>query len=339
MTGRRVDRFREARGRPVAPAVVGRAEMRAALDHLAGNPDRRLARIVAVAFLGPARIVRRAAGLHDLVRMLGDVPVGRPLPDVADHVVEPIAVGGKRADRRRALVPVGREVLPGKLALPGVGHVAVAWEERVAPGVVRSFEATACGELPLGLGGQRLALPRGEGLGVAECDVDDRMLLEAVEAGGRTLRVSPVGGTQERPPVRHVPEIHRTGGLREDQRARIEHLGQRARILRGIGRLLREGHVTRRLDEPRESRVGDRIAIDPEPVDRDDGAPDAPPDSDDPSPCETSARNPHHVRARRLPLRRALRRPSSIRDRLPSFDSLSSRLPYDLGISFSTIYR
>ena len=53
VAGRGVDRLRKARGRPVAAAVVGRAQVRAALDHLARNADRRLPRIVAVVLAAP----------------------------------------------------------------------------------------------------------------------------------------------------------------------------------------------------------------------------------------------------------------------------------------------
>ena len=44
-----------ARGRPVAAAVVGRAEVRAALEHLARNSDLRLAGVVALRPRGPPR--------------------------------------------------------------------------------------------------------------------------------------------------------------------------------------------------------------------------------------------------------------------------------------------
>ena len=85
--------------------------------------------------LAAARIVERAAGLLDLAVVL--VPVGGPLPDVAGHVVEAVAVGRKRADRRRPLVAVLEQVLPGELALPGVGHRLAARRELVAPGDTR----------------------------------------------------------------------------------------------------------------------------------------------------------------------------------------------------------
>ena len=168
MTGRRVDRFREARGRSVPTAVVGRAEMRAALDHLAWNPDLRLTGIVAVALLWPPRIVRRAAGLRqpglDAQATYQSVVHSQTLP-IMSWSPYPLAGNAPTAD-----VPSYPSVARfcRKVFLPRVGHVAVAGEECGAPGVVRSFESTACGEFPLGLGGQRLAFPRGEDFGVAE---------------------------------------------------------------------------------------------------------------------------------------------------------------------------
>ena len=99
-------------------------------------------------------------------------------------------------------------------------------------------------------------------------DVDDRVLREAVDGRGLTIRVSPVRCAQKGPPVLEIPQIHRTSGPHEDERARIEHLRQRAWILRGIGHLFRDGDVSGHLNEPREPRIRDRIAVDPESVDR-----------------------------------------------------------------------
>src|SRR5262245_34580427 len=53
---RRIDRLGMARGRPVAAAIVGRAQVRAALEHLARNPDVGLAGVEACVFGPAARI-------------------------------------------------------------------------------------------------------------------------------------------------------------------------------------------------------------------------------------------------------------------------------------------
>src|SRR5262245_22462683 len=135
VTCRGVDRFRKPGGRAIASAVVRRAQMRSAFDHLARNLDRRLARVVAVFGPRASWIVGNAAGLEDLRRMLWLIPVRGPFPDIADHVVEPIAVRWKRSDRRGACIAVPRHALPRKLPLPGVGHMAIAWQELVSPGI------------------------------------------------------------------------------------------------------------------------------------------------------------------------------------------------------------
>src|SRR4051794_21131485 len=116
-----VDGLRKARRRTIATTVARRAEVRATFEHLARNPDLRLVRVVALRLDAAARVVGHAAGLLLLVRVARRVPVGRPLPHVADHVVQPVAVGWERAHRRRSLIAVLLQVLPRELALPGVG--------------------------------------------------------------------------------------------------------------------------------------------------------------------------------------------------------------------------
>ena len=90
-----------ARGRTIAPAIVGRAQVRAALDHLARNPDLRLAGVVALLLAPAARILRDAARPCRVGLVLGGEPVGGPFPDVADHVVEAVAVRRERASPAR----------------------------------------------------------------------------------------------------------------------------------------------------------------------------------------------------------------------------------------------
>ena len=58
-------------------------------------------------------------------------------------------------------------------------------------------------------------------------------------------------------------------GRREHQRAGLEHVRQRARIVLRVRRDLGEGDVAGRVDEFAELPVGDRRAVDPEAVDRD----------------------------------------------------------------------
>src|SRR6266852_7461218 len=99
------------RGRTIAAAVVGSAEMRAAFEHLAWNPDVRLTRIVARG-LGPAaRILRNATRLQRIGFMLLRIPIGRPFPDIADQVVDAVAIGRECGDGRSAFEAVCCEIL------------------------------------------------------------------------------------------------------------------------------------------------------------------------------------------------------------------------------------
>src|SRR5580693_1953061 len=103
---RRIHRFRMARGRAVAAAVIRRAQMRAAFDDLAGDFDLRLAGVVALRLAAAARIFRHTARLRRVGLVLLRVPIGGPLPDIADHVVDAVAVGRKRRYGRRAIETV-----------------------------------------------------------------------------------------------------------------------------------------------------------------------------------------------------------------------------------------
>src|ERR1700729_4181148 len=123
---RRIHRFRMARGRAVAAAVIRRAQMRAAFDDLAGDFDLRLAGVVALRLAAAARIFRNAACFRRVGLVLLRKPVGGPLPDIADHVVDAVAVGRKRGHRRGAVEAVAAKILVREIALPGIGHVLAA---------------------------------------------------------------------------------------------------------------------------------------------------------------------------------------------------------------------
>src|SRR4051812_43202848 len=86
---------------------------------------------------------------------------GGPLPDVAGDVGEAVAVGREPPDRRGSLEAARAQVLPGKVAVPAVGHDAAPRLGVVAPGVGGLVETATRGVLPLGLGGQPAAGPGG----------------------------------------------------------------------------------------------------------------------------------------------------------------------------------
>src|SRR5437879_9963246 len=72
------------RGRTIAAAVVESAEMRAALKHLAWNPDLRLTRVVARG-LGPAARI-----LRNTTRLLRIMPIRTHAIGAAWHVQHPV---------------------------------------------------------------------------------------------------------------------------------------------------------------------------------------------------------------------------------------------------------
>src|SRR5277367_1423279 len=111
MTGRGIDRLGMACRRSIASAVVGRAEMGAAFQYLARDADGGLARVVARFHRAAARILRHTAGLAGIAFVPRRIPVGRPLPDIADHVVDAIGVGREGADRRGARPAIGSQIL------------------------------------------------------------------------------------------------------------------------------------------------------------------------------------------------------------------------------------
>src|SRR5215471_251802 len=92
--------------RPVATAIVRRAEMRAALQDFPGNADAWLTWIKARRLGAAARILRNTAGFRRIGFVPGRPPVGGPLPDIADHVADAVTVRWKRGDRRGALITV-----------------------------------------------------------------------------------------------------------------------------------------------------------------------------------------------------------------------------------------
>src|SRR6266478_7034080 len=208
MACRGVDRLGMTRGRTIAATVVGSAEMRAALKHLAWNPDFRITRVVARGLVPAARILWNAARLRRIGFMLLRIPIGRPFPDIADHVVQAVAVGWKRGDGRRAFEAVGRKILKREITLPGVRHMLAARKLLVTPGEIRAIKPTARGKFPFGLGRQFLAGPFGIGFDVPIGDVDNRMVVEPADIAARTVGTPPVGAEFECPPFAPVAQIY-----------------------------------------------------------------------------------------------------------------------------------
>src|SRR6516164_650686 len=187
MASRGVDRLRVTRRRPVTPAIIRCAEMRAALNHLARDLALGLARIVAILSARATRIDRHAARM--LLLMSCYIEVRGPLPNIADHIVEAIAIWGVGADRRSLLVAVLKQVLPREFALPRVRHRLAVWLEHVTPGELRAFEPTARGELPFGLSGELFVGPSRVSHCVVIGDVYDGIIVEAFDRAAGPVRM------------------------------------------------------------------------------------------------------------------------------------------------------
>src|ERR1044071_8099066 len=262
-----VDRLRHARRRPVAPAIVRRAQVRSAFHDFAwyaAAPGRQIEALISIA---AARVDACAAGMHGLrVRL---IPIRGPFPAVAAQVVEAVAVGREAADRSGAFEAVVFEILPGEASLPSVSHVLAGRRELLAPDELGSLESTARGELPYRLGRQLFSEPFGVGDGVLEGDVHDGMARALFDGALRSLGVAPIGAGNVAPPLEAIPEIHRTGGLAEDDGGGHEHLRLRAGIVGGIRRPLGDGDVARRLDESAKIVIRYGVLVDPKTVDRD----------------------------------------------------------------------
>ena len=274
MTGGGIDGLALTGRRPVAQAVVGSAQMRAALHREAYG-----------FFVASARVAARLRLYRALLspaRQTGSTSIPRycrPCRTGHSHWVE-------RIDRRSTLITVVSRILVRKMALPGIGHEPPIRIGRIAPWVGLAFKATTGGEFPLGFARQCLAGPGRVSQRVLIGDMHDRMIVAAMDRTFRPLRMPPVGAGPVFPPGEVVAQIDRTVRLLEHQRARHQHFGVGIGIHRRIRRAFGIGDVSGRIDEFSEFGVGDRIGVDPETIDMQDG-PGAPPDRNCWSPSES----------------------------------------------------
>src|SRR5688500_16308363 len=152
-----VDHLRPASAGAIAHAVAAGTEVGAALDHLAGHSELRLPPVVAGVDGAASRITRNAAGSVDFARMAIGVPVGGPIPDIAGHVVQPVAVRREGSDWSRRAVASIRS--PREIAVPEIGETVVCGFRLVTPGEHRLIKAASCRCFPLGLSRQAAAGP------------------------------------------------------------------------------------------------------------------------------------------------------------------------------------
>src|SRR5262245_53066505 len=169
-----VDRLAHSRGGPVTLAIVRGAEIGTAFHDFPRNTHSLKPRIMALVTLAAFGIEGCAARPHRAAMRL--IPVRRPLPDVSDHVVEPVSIGRKRTNRRSALVAVRGKILDREFALPCVRHDPAARLQLITPGKVRRFKSASRGELPFSLRRNVLLRPGAIRLDIRIGDVDDGMV-------------------------------------------------------------------------------------------------------------------------------------------------------------------
>ena len=255
--GAGVGAFGLPRRRPVAAAVVGGAQEGAPLDDVLGHPG--LPRIAAGGRIGQHRVV-----LAGEVIVAGPVPVRRPLPDIARHVPESIAIGGEAAHRSGAGEAIVSGVADGKLPLPGVGQ---AGAPGVAPAEGPIPQAAPGGELPLGLAGEGGAGPGRVGLRIRQRHLHHRMVEPVVDGTAGALGMAPVGPGHPLPPAELLQGLA-GGGEPEHHRARASLGGGELReLLLGQGPL-RLGAVAGGGHEGGEGavghlRAGDAVGLQP----------------------------------------------------------------------------
>src|SRR6476661_10141468 len=217
MTRRCVDRLRMPRSRPVTSAVIRRAQMRAAFDDLPWNLYIGRSRVVTAGFAAAARVLWNAASLRGIRLVLWRIPVCRPLPDVADHVVQTVAVRRECGDRRGTLEAVGIGVLVRKATLPGVSHVTALRCELIAPREFGAVEPAARRKLPFRFSWQILASPLRIGERIVECHMHDWMIVKTTNVASGSVGMPPLRALGERPPLAEVTEIDRMVGWQEHQ--------------------------------------------------------------------------------------------------------------------------
>ena len=201
-----------------------------------------------------------------LARVARPIPVARPLPYVADHVVEAIAVRREAADRRGPGIAVLVGVVDGEDALPGVGD-----------------------RLALGIESARLQSSRRRGRRARQTPIAPRSAARARASAHRRAHPrrrcarrddcpcpqsscpGPAGARQFAPAMywnhwrsgRRLRHWSAEQTPRTRERAVPRHAGMRRRIEPA----LRQRDISRGRHEFPKLRVGHLVAIDPEAVD------------------------------------------------------------------------
>ena len=173
--------------RAITLAIIGCTKVRAAFEDLALKGC-------------TCWIVWHTATSHWRLPRLGIVIVRRPFPDIADHVVQAKAVGGKAANGRRALPSVKQQIGIGKLPLPIIGEYGSTGRKFIAPGIVRAVQPAARCIFPFGFGRKCFTCPMWHRHDIGIADMDNRMILQTTNRASRSSRMLPVRTSPKIPP-------------------------------------------------------------------------------------------------------------------------------------------
>src|ERR1700730_4674085 len=197
----------------------------------------------------PAGVARHATGFFFVFGARGRERARCPLPNIANHVVEPVAICGKGIDRRSALVSIYLEVLPWESTLPSVRHWPPLRSKRLAPRVSGAVQAAASGEFPFGLDRQLLPSPGSVCASILVSDVNHRMVITAVDGAVRTFGMPPIRPGRIFPPTTIVAQMHGATRLPEHQGTGHQERRVGVSVNRGIGRALASRDILCRADK------------------------------------------------------------------------------------------
>lgn len=172
-----------ASGRPVARAIIARAQEGTPLDD-----PRSHAGLVGIV----AGLARRAA--DRLGAVATQIPAAGPFPDITDGIVKTEVVGLVTAYWRQSLIAIADGIDRGECPLPGIGLGGCRLGSQ--KGLARRGRA-----LELLLVRQAAARPTGIGRRIDLSDLYDRPVGPVRNAAARPLRMAPVGAPHNRPPL------------------------------------------------------------------------------------------------------------------------------------------
>jgi hypothetical protein len=148
------------------------------------------------------------------------------------------------------------------MTLESVGHKFPARLELVSPGVRVAIKTAAFGEFKLGFGRQSLALPLAVGFRVGVRDLNHGVLLFALQIGGRTLRMLPVGALDVAPPLKMIVQENGMIGRRKYHRSGNQVFRGSTRKIFGAWSLLGDSCVVSGPHESSKLFVGDDRLVD-----------------------------------------------------------------------------